>query len=381
MRIGIEGQRLFRAKKHGMDFVALELIRNIQELDKVNEYVVFVKPGEDKCLESTGNVEIIELEGGPFPIWEQVALPKAVKSYGCELIHCTSNTAPNFGPTPLVLTLHDIFFLETFSLFSKSYSLYQRFGNTYRRYTVPGLIKKAEKIITVSKSEKKRIVDFFKMDESKVRVIYNGVSERFREPVLNEDKARIKEQYGLPAKFLLHLGNTDPKKNTDRVLEAYVRFLDASTEKIPLVMADYPDILVTHVLTKLGRMDAKQYIQRLDYIANSELPAIYSLAEVFLYPSLRESFGIPLLEAMCCGTPVISSNVFAMPEVAGEAAYLIDPEQPDEIAAAILDLVSHPELREKFIEKGHQQALKFSWQKMAAQVMDLYKEVIDETKK
>ncbi|MBN1198127.1 MAG: glycosyltransferase family 4 protein [Bacteroidales bacterium] len=380
MKIGIEGQRLFRATKHGMDFVALELIRNIQLLDQENEYVVFVKPGEDKCLESTTNVKIIELEGGPFPLWEQIALPKAVKAYGCDLIHCTSNTAPNFGSTPLILTLHDIFFLETFSLFTKSYSLYQRFGNTYRRYIVPDLVKKAKRIITVSKSEKSRIVDFFHMDEKKVKVIYNGVSEKFRIPVSEEEKIRVKREYSLPDNYLLHLGNTDPKKNTERVLTAYIQYLDICKHKIPLVLVDYPELLTHKLLHHLGRMDVKDYIHRLDYVVNKDLPAMYTMAELFLYPSLRESFGIPLLEAMCCGTAVISSDVFAMPEVAEDAAYLIDPSKPESISSAMRDLIAHPEMRQSYIEKGKLQSTKYSWKKMATQVMELYKEVIAEVK-
>ena len=379
MKIGIEGQRLFRAKKHGMDFVALELIRNIQKLDKENEYFVFVKPDEDRCLESTDNVKIIELTGGPFPTWEQIALPNAVKSYGCDLIHCTSNTAPNFGSTPLVLTLHDIFFLETFSLFTKSYSLYQRFGNTYRRFTVPPLIRKAKEIITVSESEKSRIVNFFKIDEKKVKVIYNGVSDKFHQPVSEEEKIKIKEKYDLPERFILHLGNTDPKKNTERVVEAYIRFFDACTHKIPLVLADYPEIMVNLILTTHNRMDLKKYILRLDYIVNSDLPAIYTMAELFLYPSLRESFGIPLLEAMSCGTPVISSNVFAMPEVAEDAAYLIDPLNPEDIATAIQKLIDHPEIQQSYIEKGFIQSKKFSWQKMAKEYIEVYQNIVNKS--
>jgi len=379
MKIGIEGQRLFRAKKHGMDFVALELIRNIQKLDKENEYFVFVKPDEDRCLESTDNVKIIELTGGPFPTWEQIALPNAVKSYGCDLIHCTSNTAPNFGSTPLILTLHDIFFLETFSLFTKSYSLYQRFGNTYRRLTVPPLIRKAKKIITVSESEKSRIVNFFKIDENKVRVIYNGVSDKFHQTVSEEEKIRIKELYDLPERYILHLGNTDPKKNTERVVEAYIRYFDTCKHKIPLVLADYPEIMVNLILTTHSRMDLKKYIYRLDYIVNNDLPAIYTMAEIFLYPSLRESFGIPLLEAMSCGTAVISSNVFAMPEVAEDAAYLIDPANPEDLAAAIQELIAHPEIRQAYIEKGLIQSRKFSWQKMAMEYIEVYESIVNKS--
>src|SRR5665647_1435980 len=109
MRIGIEGQRLFRLKKHGMDMVALELIRNLQVLDKKNEYIVFVKPDEDEsCLTETPNFKIVKLEGGAYPYWEQVSLPAAAKKHGCELLHCTSNTAPVICSVPLVITLHDI---------------------------------------------------------------------------------------------------------------------------------------------------------------------------------------------------------------------------------------------------------------------------------
>ena len=114
MKIGIEAQRIFRKKKHGMDMVALELIRHLQLVDKENEYFVFVKPDEDHTvIQETANFRIIEIAGGPYPYWEQVLLPRAAKKYGCELLHCTSNTAPLFSSIPLVLTLHDIIFMES----------------------------------------------------------------------------------------------------------------------------------------------------------------------------------------------------------------------------------------------------------------------------
>ena len=114
MKIGIEGQRIFRKKKHGMDIVALELIRNLQLIDTENEYFIFVKPDEDNTiLTETPNFKIIELKGGFYPIWEQIALPRAAKKYGCEILHCTSNTAPIFSTIPLVTILHDIIYMES----------------------------------------------------------------------------------------------------------------------------------------------------------------------------------------------------------------------------------------------------------------------------
>ena len=162
MIIGIEAQRIFRTKKHGMDMVALELIRNLQRIDQKNEYVIFVKPDEDRqVIKESANFRIVELGGGPYPIWEQIALPRAAKKMGCDILHCTSNTAPVFSRVPLVITLHDIIYLESISLLKKGGTWYQKLGNMYRRWVVPPVVKKAKKVITVSHFEKDRINNFF----------------------------------------------------------------------------------------------------------------------------------------------------------------------------------------------------------------------------
>jgi len=375
MKIGIEGQRLFRKKKHGMDFVALELIQNLQKMDTENEYKIFIKPGPDKCLQPSANFQIIELRGGPYPFWEQIALPKAVRNHGCELLHCTSNTSPIFGSVPIVLTLHDIFYLETISLFKKGFSIYQKFGNMYRRYIVPAAVKQSKKIITVSQSEKKRIASFFRISDDRLTVVYNGVSTRFS-PV--HDPAALshaREVYRLPERFIFLLGNTDPKKNTKGALLAYGKFLSECKEIFPLVIADFPESNLNAILTGQGIQHIRKHIIRLDYIDNKDLPAIFSLSAQFLYPSFWESFGIPILEAMACGTPVITSNVFSMPEIAGEAAFLVDPKNPDDLSKAMYTLSENTALVSEMKRKGLLQAARFSWKKMAREYMEIYKEV------
>ncbi|TSA24094.1 MAG: glycosyltransferase family 1 protein [Bacteroidetes bacterium] len=379
MRIGIEGQRLFRQNKHGMDFVALELVKNIQELDHQNEYVVFVKPDEDVCLQSSGNMNIIELGGGPYPTWEQCALPHAVQKYRCDLLHCTSNTAPLYNPVPMIVTVHDIFHLENISLFRKGFSPYQKFGNMYRRYIVPGVVKRAKRILTVSESEKKRILQFFHLQDEQVSVVYNGVSKIFK-PVTDQGVLeKIRLTYGLPGKYMLFLGNTDPKKNTKGVLTAFARYIHEATTKIPIVIADYPQEELERILQEIREPDLMPFIHRLDYVNNADLPGIYTMASLFLYPSFRESFGIPILEAMSCGTPVITSNVFAMPEVAGQAALLIDPTNPNDLASAIHNVLTEPGLSKSLSERGFVQATRFSWAKMAQDYMEIYKELVDKT--
>lgn len=382
MKIGIEGQRLFRKKKHGMDVVALELINNLQEIDKKNEYVLFIKPDiDDQCIKETENFKIVKLKGRSFPIWEQYSLPKAARKEGCEILHCTSNTAPLKTKIPLVVTLHDIIYLEHISLLTKAGTWYQKFGNMYRRYVVPRIVKSSARIITVSKFEKNRIRNFFKLPESDNRLvaIYNGVGEHFKPVTDKVELKRIKEKYNLPDEFFFFFGNTDPKKNTKGVLEAFSKFISKSDRKIPLIMLDYDKNELNSILSDIGDKDLINHIQLTGYIVNTDLPVIYQLCTIFLYPSLRESFGIPMLEAMGCGTPVITSNTSSMPEVSGNAALIIDPHKPEEITEGIFKLLNDKKLCNELREKGFEQVKKFSWRTMAENVLKLYEEVYQET--
>ncbi len=382
MKIGIEAQRIFRKKKHGMDMVALELIRNLQQLDSVNQYFVFVKPDEDPdCLSETPNFKIIELGGGPYPTWEQFALPKAARKLGCDILHCTSNTGPLRSKVPLVTTLHDIIYLESISLFKKGGTGYQKLGNMYRRWVVPGVIKKSKKVITVSEFEKNRINNFFGFDDDRLVAVYNGVGKHFRPVTGKETLESIKQKYKLPGRFFFFLGNTDPKKNTPNVLRAVALFNKASDQKYKLVMLDYEETALKSTLIDIGHPELRNDIHLTGYVPNIDLPAIISQATVFLYPSLRESFGIPILEGMACGVPVITANTSSMPEVAGGAALLVNPSKPEEITAAIQRLINNDVLYAELQKKGVERARQFSWEAMTKEVLKIYESVFTSIKK
>ncbi len=381
MKIGIEGQRLFRKKKHGMDMVALELINELQEIDGENEYVIFVKPDEDnKVFNNTANFKVVELGGGPYPTWEQYALPRAARKEGCHILHCTSNTAPVKPGLPLIVTLHDIIYLESISIFKKGGTWYQKSGNMYRRWVVPRVVKISDKIITVSKFERNRINEFFGFspDNNRLVAVYNGVSNHFRPIDDKNELERVKNHYHLPHRFLFFLGNTDPKKNTFGVLKAFSDYRKKSgDDSLYLVMLDYEKNALNKLLSQI---DDKELINRIvltGYVINTDLPAIYNLCQIFLYPSLRESFGIPMLEAMRCGVPVITSNTSSMPEVSGNAAYIINPFKPEEISAGIELLLKNKNRRNELINKGLKQAEKFSWSNMAKDVLKLYQDVYE----
>lgn len=367
MRIAIEAQRIFRVDKHGMDFVILEALKRLQMLDTVNEYFVFVGGGEDKCLNETANMHIIELICPTYPLWEQIALPRAVKKINPDLLHCTSNTAPLFCSVPLLLTLHDIIFLEKRA--HKNRSLYQNLGWYYRKFVVPRILPKCRKIITVSQFECDRIRTFLKLDAKQIIAIYNGYNSYFK-PV--EDYYKVTRQYLPEKEYLFFLGNTDPKKNTGRTLQAYSMYLERSEKKLPLLIADLKEERINAIL-KEGEIEwIKPYLRLGGYIKNTNLPSVYSGAKMFIYTSLRESFGIPILESMACGTPVITSNTSAMPEIAGEGAVLADPFDADSIAEKIVQLEQDSLFYSTQVAYGLERVKLFSWENTAKSMLELY---------
>ena len=171
-------QRIFRKNKHGMDYVVLQEILEIQKMDTENEYFIFVKPGEDHCVKSTENVHVVEIACPSYPLWEQWALPRAAKKAKVDILHCTSNTAPIWCDFPLVLTLHDIIFLEPRDKQNKS--LYQNLGWFYRRLDVPRILNKCQRIITVSNYEMENIINKLNIPRERMAMIYNGYNEWFR---------------------------------------------------------------------------------------------------------------------------------------------------------------------------------------------------------
>jgi len=381
MKIGIEGQRLYRPKKHGMDMVALELIKNLQLIDKVNEYVIFVKPDADNtCIPAAPNFKIVELGGGPYPTWEQIALPKAAENEGCDILHCTSNTGPIFCKVPLVTILHDIIYLESVSILKKGGTWYQKFGNMYRRWVVPTIAKKSVRVVTVSNFEKERIKNFMGLGSNLV-AIYNGVGEHFKKIEDAKILSEAKLKYKLPDNFMFFLGNTDPKKNTPNVLKAFAEFNADSKTKYKLVMLDFEENALLQILKDINHSELRSDIVMTGYVPNAEMPAIINQCKVFLYPSLRESFGIPILEGMACGVPVITSNTSSMPEIAGDAAAIVDPLKPEQIVEAIKKIVSNEPYCKVLCEKGMLRSNDFSWKRMAEKYLDLYKEVYLQTKK
>ena len=370
MRIGIEAQRIFRKNKHGMDYVVLEEIKELQKSDTKNEYFVFVAPGEDRCLKDSKSVHIIEIGSNFYPLWEQFSLPRAVNQLNLDMLHCTSNTAPIHCKVPLILTLHDIIFLEPRDKSNKSF--YQDMGWRYRRFVVPRILKKCKRIITVSDFELNNIITKLQIPEEKMVMIYNGYNQWFK-PV--EDTELIYQQYIEEPGYFFFLGNTDPKKNTERTLIAYSKYLKLSDVKRKLLMADLDRGYLEEIINRNDIGNIRDHIVIPGYIKNADLPYIYNNAFAFLYTSLRESFGIPLLEAMACGTPVITSNTSSMPEIGGPEVIMVNPQNVQEITEKMLLLEKDEALYQKQKEIGIIRAQQFSWNYTAEQLLTVYEDV------
>ncbi len=372
MRIGIEAQRIFREKKHGMDMVALELIRALQRLDTENQYFILVNDGPDEaCLAPAANFEIIRHKA-LYPIWEQVWLPRVARELKLDMLHCTSNTAPLSIPIPLLVTIHDLIYLERHPLVARGYNLYQRFGNLYRRWVVKRLLARAHRIFTVSHYEAQHFKKYPQMAPERLAVVYNGVGPHFKPVDDQQALQRARRNYGLPENFVLFLGNTDPKKNTRRTVQAFGQFCRAHGRHYKLVVGDFAPELIRRYLDEAGLQAYFDQFVFTGYVPNGDMPLLHNLADLYLYTSLRESFGIPILEAMACGTPVITSDRASMPEVAGDAAYLVDPTSTEEMVDTMARVLLNDDTA-SLVEAGLKRAKNFTWEAAAQDTLDHYK--------
>jgi glycosyltransferase involved in cell wall biosynthesis len=380
MKIGIEIQRLFRKKKYGIETSSLELINKIKELDPKYEFFVYAKNDADReCFVPTEKFKVKTLPGQFFADFEQVFLPMATKVDKLDLLHCTGNTTPYFSPVPVVQTLHDIIFMDPIP---RNDNWYQRFGNLYRRKLIPLVSPRSEKIITVSQYEKARILSRLPIDESKIEVIYNGINEKHFRVCTDVKRLNwVRVTYSLPKHFILFLGNPSFRKNPTGVIEAYVIYASKVDNPLPLVT---PGLSQKYIIDTLKHLNAEYDPNRFitpGYIREEDLPVVYALSEVFLFPSLSEGFGMPIIEAMSCGTPVITSKISCMPEISGKAAVLVDPLSAPSIADGMIKVLGDVDTKLDLIQSGLKNAKRFSWNKTAEKVLGIYARILHPQKR
>lgn len=353
-----------------MDVVAIELIKNLQALDHKNEYVIFSRKGvDDHTIDESANFALDRFSAITYADWEQIQLPVRMRKNKIDILHCTANTAPLQCPVPLLLTLHDIIYLENVDFKGTAY---QNLGNLYRRWLVPKIVKKASLILTVSEFEKENILRRLPSTEGKVEVLYNGVSPQFNAGYTSQQVSDFRREFNLPGQFIMFLGNTAPKKNTLNVIKAFIDLCVKHGNETPMVLLDYKKELVIKILEELKQPGLINKFIFPGYVPHHKIPLMYNAATIFLYPSLRESFGLPILEAMACGTPVITSNTSSMPEIAGNAAMLVDPYKSNELTTAMHTLLSNDTLLADLKMRGIKRAESFTWKASAEKLLRIY---------
>ena len=311
----------------------------------------------------------------PYPVWEQVSLPLAAARDRLDILHCLANTAPLFLPRhlKLILTIHDVMYLLPTSVLPQSPSFYQRVGRLYYRLLAPQAAKRAICIMTVSKHSMRDIVDKLHVPNKKIQVIYESGNVQCRRLADSSPVTEVKQRYSIEGQFIFALGALDPRKNTVGVLRSFAYLRQMTALPIKLVIAGLSQKAKSNFQSVVSEMVLDRHVILLGFISEEELVVLYNGASVFLYLSLYEGFGMPVLEAMECGTPVITSSAGSIPEVAGEAALFVDPKNPEEIAHAILQIITDAELRNLMIEKGFKRAKRFSWTNTAQQVLEIYR--------
>lgn len=240
-------------------------------------------------------------------------------------------------------------------------------------------VNRADKIITVSESSKKDIIKFLSVDEAKIEVVYNGVEyDKFNKSYSEDEKSKIRVKYNLQEKYILYMGTLEPRKNIESIIEAFSLFKrenTSSSKNTKLVIAGKKGWLFESIFNLVNKLNLKDDVIFTDYIDENDKSIIYNMASLFVFPSLYEGFGIPVLEAMASSVPVITSNVSSLPEVAGDAAILVEPKDIKSIAKYMDKVLADKELRNNLIKKGHEQAKKFTWESSTKKLVNIYRDL------
>ncbi|MEA3345536.1 MAG: glycosyltransferase family 1 protein [Chloroflexota bacterium] len=287
---------------------------------------------------------------------------------GAELFHATEHLLMPLRHIPSVLTVHDL----VFRLLPHHHKL---LNYVFLNLAMPLFIRRADHLIAVSHSTREDLVRLYSVDPSEITVIHEAADPRFR-PQPAEEIERVRREHGLPEHFILSLGTIEPRKNHRRLIEALSLLRRLGAEGWRLVVAGEKGWLYQPFFRRLEELGLEDEVILLGHVPEADLPALYSAATLFVFPSLYEGFGLPPLEAMACGTPVVCSRASSLPEVGGEAALYFDPTDVEEMAQAMYEVLRDGALRAEMQKRGLEQAKRFSWERTAEETMAVYQDVI-----
>ena len=376
-RIGIDARKV---RDFGIGVYVSNLIRGLadveveREASAANEYILFVRPEDrDFAADLPPNFRCVVERSPVYSLREIGMMSWRIWRSHLDLYHSTHYVLPAVVPCPTVVTIHDIIhLLYPGFLPSRSASLY---AQRMFRHSVG----RADRIIAVSRNTRSDVLDYFKTPQGKIEVVYNGVEDRFRRLLSAEElRARLND-VGVQPPYILFVGNPKPHKNLDRVIKAYARARSRTGFDAPLVCVGArpgSDFKLERRARQLGVGD---HVRLIGHVPASALPALYQGASLFLYPTLYEGFGLPVVEAMASRVPVITSNTSSLVEIARSYAELVNPLEVNEIAKAIERCMADPDHARRLAERAVKRAADFRWKTAAESTLAIYRDVLGET--
>jgi len=300
-------------------------------------------------------------------LWEQLVQPWTLRRIGAHLVHGPAFVGPLLAPCPVVITIHDLSFIRFPTLFRPAKRLYL---TVLTRLSA----RRARRLIAVSAHTAAETTRLLGVPSERIDVVYHGVDPVFH-PLPADEVAVFRQRRGLPERFVLCVGTLEPRKNQTRLVEAFARIHDG---QVKLVLVGGKGWLYDELFTRVEALGLSKEIIFPGYVMNDELPLWYNAATILAYPSLYEGFGMPVLEAQACGTPVLTSNVSSLPEAAGDAASMVDPYDVEALAAELDRLLTDKLLRHELRKRGLAHASQFTWPLMAQETADVYRRALAE---
>jgi glycosyltransferase involved in cell wall biosynthesis len=369
MRVGIDATAV-PLQRTGAGNYIVNLIRTLGQVDRSNEYVIFGKGAHEKELSPGRGVTNIQFVRQHFPgrgarlAWEQFGLPRQVRAHRLDVLHSPHYTMPLRHSARSVVTFHDMTFV-----------LYPDLHQTVKRFFFPMMMRwsarRADRLIAVSTSTRDDLVRLWGLDAGKIAPVPEAADAEFQ-PRSSQEIADVCGRYGLrPGDYILYVGMLEPRKKVDRLVEAF-GLVAGKLPGVDLVIAGRRGWMYDQIFARVEALGLRDRVRFTGYVLSQDLPALYGGARLFAYPSKYEGFGIPVLEAMSCGAPVVTTNVSSMPEVAGDAAILVAPDDVAGLAEALLRVSTDHALRDDLACRGLARAKTFSWERCARETIAVY---------
>ncbi|MBI5787666.1 MAG: glycosyltransferase family 4 protein [Candidatus Schekmanbacteria bacterium] len=371
LTIGINTLFLIPGQVGGSEVYLRNLLQHLAQIDRENNYILFTNQENSGSFPLKANFREIlcRVQASSRPariLWEQVILPVQAKIARLDLLFSPGYTAPLIKTCKSIVSTLDM----QYQYFPQDFS---RLALLFVKTLVPLSARYADKIITISASSKKDIIKYCNVAENKVAVIHLAAGENFYAPPELAELNEANQKFHIGKEYIITVANSYPHKNLPRLLEAFYQL--RTNRDIQLVIVGISGRGSDEINQKLEELKIKHAIIFTGRVSDRELILLYQGARLFVFPSLYEGFGLPVLEAMASGTPVVCSNLTSLPEIAGDAAVMFDPYNPTQMADMIAKVLDDNKLREVLIEKGRQRCKEFSWQKTARKTLDIFYEV------